>query len=57
MDRTGCVGCPFGKNYENEIALVEKYEPKFHKAILKLFGESYEYTRKFEAFREEMRKK
>lgn len=55
MDRTGCAGCPFGKNYEKEIALVEKYEPKFHRAIMKLFGESYEYTRKFMAFREEMK--
>lgn len=55
MDRTGCAGCPFGKYYEQELALVEKYEPKLHKAMLKIFGESYEYRRKFEAFRKQMK--
>ena len=53
MDRTGCVGCPFSKNFEQEIVLAEKYEPKRHKAMLKIFGESYEYRRKFEAFKRE----
>lgn len=57
MKRTGCAGCPFGKDFEEELALAEKYEPKFHKAMLKVFGESYEYTRKYLAFREEMKTK
>ena len=57
MKRTGCAGCPFGRNYEKELALAEKYEPKFHKAMLNVFGQSYEYRRQFEAFREEMRMK
>lgn len=57
MKRTGCAGCPFGRRYEEELALAEKYEPKFHKAMLKVFGPSYEYRRQFEAFREEMREK
>ncbi len=57
MKRTGCAGCPFGRNFEEELALAEKYEPKFHKAMLKVFGTSYEYRRQFEAFREEMRNK
>lgn len=57
MDRTGCAGCPFSKYWENEIHLVEKYEPKFYKAIQKIFGESYEYRKQFEIFREEMRRK
>lgn len=57
MDRTGCVGCPFGKYWEQEIGLVEKYEPKLHRAIMKLFGESYEYRKRFESFREAQRKK
>lgn len=52
MDRTGCAGCPFGKNFEKELALAEKYEPKFHKAMLKVFGKSYEYTRQYLEFRE-----
>ena len=57
MKRTGCAGCPFGRRYEEELALAEKYEPKFHNAMLKVFGPSYEYRRQFEMFREEMRRK
>lgn len=52
MDRTGCSGCPFGKNFENELNLVQEFEPKRYKAINAIFGESYDYTRKFLAFRE-----
>lgn len=25
--RTGCVGCPFAKDYKKELAILEKYEP------------------------------
>lgn len=57
MDRTGCSGCPFGKNFERELALVEEYEPKFYKATLKVFGDSYDYTRRFLEFRERMKAK
>lgn len=56
MKRTGCAGCPFGKDFEEELALAEKYEPKFHKAMLKVFGESYDYTRRFLEFREQLKK-
>lgn len=57
MKRTGCAGCPFGEAFEEELALAEKYEPKFHKAMLKVFSESYEYTRRFLEFREQLKKK
>lgn len=57
MTRTGCAGCPFSKDYKEELAIAEKYEPKFYKAMLKLFGPSYEYRRQFEAFREGMKNK
>lgn len=56
MKRTGCAGCPFGKDFEVELALAEKYEPNFHRAMLKVFGQSYEYTRQYLSFREELRK-
>lgn len=54
MKRTGCAGCPFGKEFEQEIALAEKYEPKFHRAMLKVFGQSYDYTRQFLEFRKSL---
>lgn len=55
MDRTGCAGCPFSKNWESELSLAEKYEPKFHRAMLKIFGESYAYRKQFEEFRRKLR--
>lgn len=57
MDRTGCCGCPFGKNFEQELKLMEQYEPKMYKAANNIFGESYEYTRKYLQFRQEMKEK
>ena len=53
MKRTGCAGCPLGKRFEEELELIQKYEPKFYKACMSVFGDAYEYTRKFEAFRKE----
>lgn len=55
MKRTGCPGCPYGKEFEQELELMQKYEPKFYRAALKIFGASYEYTRGYLRFREEMR--
>ena len=55
MKRTGCAGCPFSMEWEQELELARKHEPKFHKAMLKVFSESYEYRRQFEEFRKKMR--
>lgn len=55
MGRTGCAGCPFGKRFEEELALVQSHEPKRYKAMLSVFGESYEYTRRFLEFRGRMK--
>ena len=57
MKRTGCCGCPYGKEFEQELALMQKYEPKFYKAAINIFGASYEYTRGYLRFREEMKNK
>ena len=55
LQRTGCFGCPFGKRFEQELIEIEEYEPKLLKAANSIFGESYEYTRRYLSFREEMR--
>lgn len=52
LDRTGCAGCPFGKYFERELDAIEKNEPKLFKAVNKIFGDSYEYTRAYLKFRE-----
>lgn len=54
MKRTGCAGCPFGRDFEKELELIQKYEPKLYNACVKIFGRSYEYTK---AYREYYKKK
>ena len=55
MKRTGCPGCPYGKEFEQELELMQKYEPKFYKAAINIFGKSYDYNRRFLEFREQMK--
>lgn len=53
LTRTGCPGCPYGKEFEQELELAQKYEPLFYRAAMKIFGASYEYTRGFMRYRAE----
>ena len=57
LKRTGCVGCPYGRNFEFELEVLKEHEPKLLKAVENIFSDSYEYTRKFNEFREQMRLK
>lgn len=50
LKRTGCAGCPFGRDFEAELQIIKEYEPKLYKAVNKIFGNSYEYTRKYREF-------
>ena len=52
MKRTGCAGCPFNSRWEEELEVIKQYEPKLYKAACNIFGESYEYTRKYRKFKE-----
>lgn len=49
--RTGCVCCPFGKDFEFEIKQVEKYEPKLKALCENIFGDSYEYTKQYNRYK------
>ena len=51
LDRTGCCGCPFGKNFEYELEMVKQNEPKLYKAVSNIFSKSYEYTRQYYQFK------
>lgn len=51
MERTGCAGCPCGKDFEAELDLVKVFEPKHYKAMCAVFGQSYDYTRRYLEFR------
>ncbi len=42
LKRTGCVGCPFGRDCFKELEVLEKYEPNKAIAVKNLFNKSYE---------------
>ena len=52
--RTGCAGCPYGRDFEIELEVIKQYEPKLYKAVNYIFGDSYEYTRRYREFRKKM---
>lgn len=56
MKRTGCAGCPYGRELNNELGLIQKYEPKLYKAVNNIFKDAYDYTRRYYEFREEYEK-
>lgn len=51
LPRTGCAGCPFAKEFETELKIIEEYEPTLYIAVNNIFGQSYDYTRKYLEFR------
>lgn len=51
--RTGCVGCPYNSHWEEELKIIEKYEPNFYKFVWNIFGKSYEYSKKYKQFKKE----
>ena len=53
LKRTGCAGCPFGRDFEKELEIIREYEPKLYGAVNKIFGASYEYMRQYYAFRKQ----
>lgn len=55
LDRTGCAGCPYGRNFEFELEVIKRYEPKLYKAVINIFRDSYEYTRKYREFVKKMK--
>jgi 3'-phosphoadenosine 5'-phosphosulfate sulfotransferase (PAPS reductase)/FAD synthetase len=55
LTRTGCAGCPFGKDFEKELVIIQEHEPQLYKAVNAIFGESYEYTRRFYQFRKQLK--
>ncbi|NFI05946.1 phosphoadenosine phosphosulfate reductase [Clostridium botulinum] len=50
LKRTGCAGCPFNKEFEEELKIIQNYEPKLFKAVNNIFKDSYEYTRQYKGF-------
>jgi 3'-phosphoadenosine 5'-phosphosulfate sulfotransferase (PAPS reductase)/FAD synthetase len=55
--RTGCCGCPFNKDFEEYLKVVQQQEPKLYTAVNNIFKDSYEYTRAYLKFREQQKRK
>lgn len=52
LKRTGCAGCPFGKDFEFELEVIKQNEPKLYIAVNNIFKNSYEYTRNYNHFKD-----
>ena len=51
LHRTGCTGCPCNSKAEQELAIVEPFEPKIVKAARQIFGATYDYRRRYVEFK------
>lgn len=50
LDRTGCCGCPYNKNYEQDLERIRESEPALYRAVTNIFRASYKYTRAYREF-------
>ena len=58
LTRTGCCGCPISYKAIDDLEKIRPYEPNVVKAAWAIFGKSYEYRRKYIAYKaQRMRKK
>lgn len=55
--RTGCVGCPYGRNLKEELDACKDNEPKLYTAVTNVFADSYEYTKQYREFQKAEKKK
>lgn len=55
LERTGCAGCPFGSQNEEELEKIKPYEPQIYKAAKCIFKDSYEYTKRYKAYKEKLK--
>lgn len=56
FSRTGCACCPFGSGFEKELEVVRREEPALYNLANKVFGKSYEYTRRYRRFKESLKR-
>lgn len=55
LKRTGCAGCPYSKNFEDELEAMRQYEPRLFIAANNIFADSYVYTRDYRDFVQKMK--
>lgn len=55
LTRTGCCGCPISYKAIDDLEKIRPYEPNVVKAAWNIFGKSYEYRQKYNAYKENRR--
>lgn len=53
LTRTGCCGCPISYKAVEDLEKIRPYEPNLVKAAWNVFGKSYEYRAKYNAYKAE----
>jgi 3'-phosphoadenosine 5'-phosphosulfate sulfotransferase (PAPS reductase)/FAD synthetase len=56
LKRTGCCGCPISYRAAEDLKIIEPYEPNVAKAAWNIFGASYKYREKYNAYKESRKK-
>lgn len=51
LTRTGCCGCPISYKAVEDLEKIRPYEPQVVKAAWNIFGKSYEYRQKYNAYK------
>lgn len=57
LTRTGCCGCPISYKAVEDLEKIRPYEPNVVKAAWNIFGKSYEYRAKYNAYKENRRRR
>lgn len=52
LTRTGCCGCPISYKAVDDLEMIRPHEPNVVKAAWNIFGKSYEYRRKYNAYKD-----
>lgn len=53
LTRTGCCGCPISYKAVEDLEKIRPYEPNLVQAAWNIFGKSYEYRAKYNAYKEQ----
>ena len=51
LTRTGCCGCPISYKAVDDLELIRPHEPNVVKAAWNIFGKSYEYRKRYNAYK------
>lgn len=57
LTRTGCCGCPISYKAVEDLEKIRPYEPNVVKAAWNIFGKSYEYRKRYNAYKEERKRR